>query len=165
MTILCVNSLKFCQVTFRLLWLDIFRHWCFFTNSDGKFWRLFVILTERNSHLCPVGGGCVKFRSCWLEMPVFCVAADCGFSLQNKVKVIHSLSERKTQNLMTFASAEITLDVFDYAQASAQFKSIRTRRKVWVQARLQQVSSVTGNSVSVFLSVVCSWFKCNGLIL
>ncbi len=32
-------------------------------------------------------------------------------------------------------------DAFDYAQVSAQFKSIWTRKKVWVQAGPQQVSS------------------------
>lgn len=67
-----------------------------------------------------------------LVIPVSSVAAERGFSLQNKIKTAtrSRLSEAKTQNLMTIASAATPLDEFDYAQASTQFKSMRSRRKV-----------------------------------
>ncbi|KAL1261177.1 hypothetical protein QQF64_034240 [Cirrhinus molitorella] len=66
-----------------------------------------------------------------LVIPVSSVAAERGFSMQNNIKTVarSRLSEAKTQNLMTIASASVTLDSFDYAQASTQFKSMRTRRK------------------------------------
>ncbi len=59
--------------------------------------------------------------SYWLEIPVYGVAAECGFSSHNKI-LRSRLSERKTQNQMTMAFVVITLDAFDYAQSSAQFK-------------------------------------------
>uniref|UniRef100_A0A673CDH4 HAT C-terminal dimerisation domain-containing protein n=1 Tax=Sphaeramia orbicularis TaxID=375764 RepID=A0A673CDH4_9TELE len=67
-----------------------------------------------------------------LVIPVSGVAADRGFSLQNQIKTAmrSRLSEAKVQNLMTIASAAISLDAFDYAQASTNFKSLRTMRKV-----------------------------------
>ena len=67
-----------------------------------------------------------------LVIPVSSVAAERGFSLQNNIKTAmrSRLSEAKTQRLMTIASAAISLDAFDYAQASTQFKSMRPRRKV-----------------------------------
>eukprot|EP00064_Thunnus_orientalis_P007345 superscaffoldBa00000808_g7365 len=71
-----------------------------------------------------------------LVIPVSSVAAERGFSLQNKIKTAmrSRLPEAKTRNLMTIVSAAISLDSFDYAQTSTQFKSIWTRRKVhWVQ--------------------------------
>ncbi len=112
-----------------------------FSNNYGKFWKPSVILTDCNSHSCPVGGRCVKLISYWLEIPVSC-AAERGFSFQNKIKMAmrSRLSERKIQNLMIIASTAITLVVLDYAQASAQFKSKRARRMVWVQATAAQFS-------------------------
>lgn len=67
-----------------------------------------------------------------LVILVSSVAAEHGFSLQNKIKIVtrSRLSEAKMQNLMTVASASVSLDAFDYAQASTQFKSMRNRRKI-----------------------------------
>ena len=67
-----------------------------------------------------------------LVIPFSSVAAECGFSFQNKIKTVtrNRLSKAKTQHLMTIASALVSLDEFDYAQASTQFKSMRTRRKI-----------------------------------
>lgn len=67
-----------------------------------------------------------------LVIPISSVAAERGFSLQNQIKTAmrSNLSEAKVQNLMTIASAAILLDTCDYAQASTNFKSPRTRRKV-----------------------------------
>lgn len=59
-----------------------------------------------------------------LVIPVSSVATERGFSLQNKIKTVtrSRLSEAKMQNLMTIASTSVSLDAFDYAQASTQFK-------------------------------------------
>lgn len=67
-----------------------------------------------------------------LVIPVSSVAAERGFSLQNKIKTAlrSRLTESKTQNLMTIASASPVLDTFDYNVASAHFKSSKTRKKV-----------------------------------
>ncbi len=114
----------------------------FFLLTIRKFWRSSVILMDCNSNPCPVGGRCVKSISYWHEIPVSSVAAERGFSFQSKMKTAmrSRLSAKKIQNLTTITSALTTLDAFDYAQGSAQFKSIQTRRKVGVQARPQQLS-------------------------
>ena len=67
-----------------------------------------------------------------LVIPVSSVTAERNFSLQNNIKtaVRNRLSEVKVQNLMTIASAAIPLEIFDYAHADTQFKSMRTRRNV-----------------------------------
>ncbi|KAK5848763.1 hypothetical protein PBY51_008456 [Eleginops maclovinus] len=67
-----------------------------------------------------------------LVIPVSSVAAERGFSLQNKIKTAtrSRLSEAKAQHLMSIASAAESIDTFDYTQASALFKSMRPRRKV-----------------------------------
>ncbi len=56
----------------------------FFPNNEGKFWRSSIILTDCNSHPCPVSGRCVKLISYWLEIPVSSVAAERGFSLSQR---------------------------------------------------------------------------------
>ncbi len=58
-----------------------------------------VILTDCNSHPCPVGGRCVKLISYWLEIPVFSLAAERSFGFQNKIKTAmrSCLFKRKTQ--------------------------------------------------------------------
>ncbi|KAL2086047.1 hypothetical protein ACEWY4_017106 [Coilia grayii] len=67
-----------------------------------------------------------------LVIPVSSVAAERGFSLQNNIKTAmrSRLSEAKMQNLMTIASAAVSIDDFDYAEASSQFGSMRVRRKI-----------------------------------
>ena len=67
-----------------------------------------------------------------LVIPVSSVAAERGFSLQNNIKTAtrSRLSEAKTQHLMTIASAAVSIDTFDFKQASTLFKSMRARRKV-----------------------------------
>uniref|UniRef100_A0A8C6STB8 HAT C-terminal dimerisation domain-containing protein n=1 Tax=Neogobius melanostomus TaxID=47308 RepID=A0A8C6STB8_9GOBI len=67
-----------------------------------------------------------------LVIPVSSVAAERGFSLQNKIKTAlrSRLTETKTQTLMTIASVSPALHTFNYEQASAQFKSTKPRKKV-----------------------------------
>ncbi len=71
--------------------------------NDGKFWRLYIILTDCYSRPCPGGGRCVKFISYWLEIPVSGVAAERVLSLQNKVKMaMRSCLEKKQQQHKTW---------------------------------------------------------------
>lgn len=57
------------------------------------------------------------------------MAAERRFSILTKIKTAtrSRLSEAKAQNLKTIATASVFLYAFDYAQASIQFKSMRTR--------------------------------------
>lgn len=66
------------------------------------------------------------------------------------------LAETKTHKLMTIASLAIQDDVFNYTNARIQFKSMQIRRNVWVQAQLQQDSSVLFNFLQmVWLDFIC----------
>ncbi len=63
----------------------------------------------------------VSIKQLLTEIPVSSVAAERGFSFQNKIKpaMRGCLSDRRTQSLMTIASAAITLDASDYTSERA----------------------------------------------
>lgn len=65
-----------------------------------------------------------------LVILLFCVVAECGFILQNKIKMVKKRRRSETKAQILMVSAAIFLDAYDYGQASTQFKALQTRRKV-----------------------------------
>lgn len=66
-----------------------------------------------------------------LIISVSSVVTECKFSLQNKIKTTmrSHRSEAMTPNLLTFASASVSLGVFDYAQANPCGPGVSTEEK------------------------------------
>ncbi len=84
-----------------------------------------------------------------VEIPVSSVATERGFSFHNKIKMVmrSRLSERKTQNLTTIASAASTLDALDYRQVSHSLNPQEPGGGL--EFRPQQLSSVKFSSFFV----------------